>query len=156
MWLGLLCEWLKTKLIPIPTYVLPSTPVTQNYCPSQGWTLTFSSLCEWVILRFYPKVYARWTVIIGGGKSPIKWAKKPPTTRKSTAKLSHIAKVQGRLEPTLCQWWETESFKRGVLSSRPQVAPYVVACNLGILSFEVYRKSQHATYLRPTCDLPLT
>ena len=42
------------------------------------------------------KVYARWTVIIGGGKSPIKWAKKPPT-----AKLSHIAKVQDRLEPTL-------------------------------------------------------
>ena len=49
----------------------------------------------------HPKVYARWTVIIGGGKSPIKWAKKPPTTRKSTAKLSHIAKVQGRLEPAL-------------------------------------------------------
>ena len=47
------------------------------------------------------KVYARWTVIIGGGKSPIKWAKKPLTTRKSTAKLSHIAKVQGRLEPAL-------------------------------------------------------
>ena len=49
----------------------------------------------------HPKVYARWTVIIGGGKSPIKWAKKPPTTRKSTAKLSHIAKVQGRLQPAL-------------------------------------------------------
>ena len=47
------------------------------------------------------KVYARWTVIIGGGKGPIKWAKKPPTTRKSTAKLSHIAKVQGRLESAL-------------------------------------------------------
>ena len=49
----------------------------------------------------HPKVYVRWTVIIGGVKSPIKWAKKPPTTRKRTAKLSHIAKVQGRLEPTL-------------------------------------------------------
>ena len=49
----------------------------------------------------HPKVYARWTVIIGGGKSPIKWAKNPPTTRKSTAKLFHIAKVQGRLEPAL-------------------------------------------------------
>ena len=44
-------------------------------------------------------IYARWTV--GGGKSPIKWAKKPPTTRKSIAKLSHIAKVQGRLKPAL-------------------------------------------------------
>ena len=51
----------------------------------------------------HPKVYARWAVIIGGGKSPIKWAKKPPTTRKSTAKLSHIAQVQGRLEPTLAR-----------------------------------------------------
>ena len=49
----------------------------------------------------HPKVYARWTVIIGGGKSPTKWAKKPPTTHKSTAKLSHIAKVQGRLKPAL-------------------------------------------------------
>ena len=49
------------------------------------------------------KVYARWTVIIGGGKSPIKWAKKPPTTSKSTAKLSHIANIQGRLEPTLAR-----------------------------------------------------
>ena len=39
----------------------------------------------------HPKVYARGTVIIGGGKSLIKWAEKPPTTRKSTAKLSHIA-----------------------------------------------------------------
>ena len=48
-----------------------------------------------------PKVYARWTVIIGGGKSPIKLAKKLPTTRNSTAKLSHIAKVQGRLKPAL-------------------------------------------------------
>ena len=38
-----------------------------------------------------PKVYARWTVIIGGGKSPTKWAKKPPTICKSTVKLSHIA-----------------------------------------------------------------
>ena len=47
------------------------------------------------------KVYARWTVIIGGGKSQIKWAKKQPTTRKSNAKLSHIAKVQDRLEPAL-------------------------------------------------------
>ena len=56
----------------------------------------------------HPKVYARWTVSIGGGKSPIKWAKKPPTTRKSTAKLSHIAKVQGRLEPALDSG-ETES-----------------------------------------------
>ena len=49
----------------------------------------------------HPKVYARWTVIIGGGKSQIKWAKKSPTTRKSTAKLSHMAKVQGRFEPAL-------------------------------------------------------
>ena len=49
----------------------------------------------------HPKVYARWTVIIGGEKSPLKWAKKPLTTRKSTAKLSHIAKAQGRLEPAL-------------------------------------------------------
>ena len=49
----------------------------------------------------HPKVYARWTVVFGGGKSPIKWAMKPPTTRKSTAKLSHIAKVQARLEPAL-------------------------------------------------------
>ena len=39
----------------------------------------------------HPKVYARWTVMIGGGKSPIKWARKPPITGKSTAKLSHIA-----------------------------------------------------------------
>ena len=39
----------------------------------------------------HPKVYARWAVIIGGGKSPIKWVKKPPTILKSTAKLSHIA-----------------------------------------------------------------
>ena len=31
----------------------------------------------------------------------LKWVKKPPTTRKSTAKLSRIAKVQGRLEPAL-------------------------------------------------------
>ena len=60
----------------------------------------------------HPKVYARWTVIIGGGKSPIKWAKKPPTTPKSTAKLSHIAKViQGRLEPALASG-ERQSFKR--------------------------------------------
>ena len=51
----------------------------------------------------HPKVYARWTVIIGGGKSPIKWVKKPPTTYKSTAILSHIAKVQARLVPALCQ-----------------------------------------------------
>ena len=49
----------------------------------------------------HPKVYVRWTAIIGGGKSPIKWAKKPPTTRMSTAKLSHIAKVQGRFEPAI-------------------------------------------------------
>ena len=47
------------------------------------------------------KVYARRTVIIGGGKNPIKRAKKPPTTRKSTAALSHVAKVQGMLEPAL-------------------------------------------------------
>ena len=59
----------------------------------------------------HPKVYARWRVIIGGGKSPIKWAKKPPTTRKSTAKLSHrLPEVR-------------DSFKRNVLSSRPRVAP---------------------------------
>ena len=51
----------------------------------------------------YQKVYVRWAVIIGGGKSPTKWAKKPPTTRKSAAKLFHIAEVQARLEPTLCQ-----------------------------------------------------
>ena len=51
----------------------------------------------------HPKEYARWTVIIGGGKSPIKWAKKPPTTRKSTAQLSHIAKVRGRLERALAR-----------------------------------------------------
>ena len=51
----------------------------------------------------HPKVYAKWTVIIGGGKSPIKGAKKPPTTRKSTAKLSHQAKVQGRLKPALAR-----------------------------------------------------
>ena len=38
----------------------------------------------------YPKLYARWTVVIGGGKSPTKWAKKPPTIHKSTAELSHI------------------------------------------------------------------
>ena len=44
-----------------------------------------------------------WTVIIGRGKSPIKWAKIPSTTRKSSAKLSHIAKVQGRLEPALAR-----------------------------------------------------
>ena len=37
------------------------------------------------------KVYAKWTVAIGGGKSPTKWTKKPPTIRKSTAKLSPIA-----------------------------------------------------------------
>ena len=49
----------------------------------------------------HPKVYARRTVIIGGGKSPIKWAKKSLTTRKSIAKLSHIAKAQGKLEPAL-------------------------------------------------------
>ena len=48
-----------------------------------------------------PKVYARWTFIICGGKSPIKWAEKPPTTRNSTAKLSHIAKVQARHKPVL-------------------------------------------------------
>ena len=62
------------------------------------------------------------TVIIGGGKSPIKWAKKPPTTRKSTAKLSHIAKVQGRLEPVLARG-ERQSLKHSVLSAWPQVAP---------------------------------
>ena len=52
-----------------------------------------------------PKVglYARWTVIIGREKSPIKWAKKPLTTHKSTAKLSHIAKVQGRLKPAFAR-----------------------------------------------------
>ena len=36
--------------------------------------------------------------------SGLKWEKKkkkPPTTRQSTAKLSHITKVQGRLEPAL-------------------------------------------------------
>ena len=49
----------------------------------------------------HPKVYVRWTVIIGGEKSPTKLAKKPPITRKSTAKLSPIAKVQARLEPAL-------------------------------------------------------
>ena len=54
-----------------------------------------------VLLPNHPKVYARWTVIIVGRKSPIKRAKKPPTTRKSTTKLSHIAKVQGRLKPAL-------------------------------------------------------
>ena len=48
-----------------------------------------------------PKVYARWEVIFGGGQSPTKWAKKSLTTHKSTAKLSHIAKVQDRLEPAL-------------------------------------------------------
>ena len=50
----------------------------------------------------HPKVYARWTVV-GGGKSPIKWSKKPLTTRKSTTKLTHIAKVQGRHEPALAR-----------------------------------------------------
>ena len=70
----------------------------------------------------HPKVYARWTVIIGGGKSPIKWDMKPPATRKSTAKLSHRAKIQGRLEPTLASG-ERQSFKCDVLSSRPRVAP---------------------------------
>ena len=49
------------------------------------------------------KVYARWALIIGGRKNPIKWAKKPSTTRKSTAKLSHIAKVKGRLGPALAR-----------------------------------------------------
>ena len=62
----------------------------------------------------HPKVYVRWTVIIGGGKNPIKWAKKPSTTRKSTAKLSYIAKVQGRLEPALARG-ERQSFKCDVL-----------------------------------------
>ena len=33
----------------------------------------------------------------------IKWAKKPLTTRKSTAKFSHIAQVQGRLEAALAR-----------------------------------------------------
>ena len=36
-------------------------------------------------------MYARQTVVIGGVKSPTKWAKKLPTIRKSTVKLSHIA-----------------------------------------------------------------
>ena len=54
-----------------------------------------------VLYPDHPKVYARWTVFICGGKSPIKWDKKLPTTRKSTAKLSHIAKVQFRVEPAL-------------------------------------------------------
>ena len=67
----------------------------------------------------HPKVYARWTVIIGGGKIGLKT---PLTTHKSTAKLSHIAKVQGRLEPALARG-ERQSFKRDVLSSRPWVAP---------------------------------
>ena len=40
-----------------------------------------------VLHQDHPKVYARWIVIIGGGKSPTKWAKKLPTTRKTTAKL---------------------------------------------------------------------
>ena len=44
-----------------------------------------------VLYLYHTKVYARWTVIIGGGKSPTQWAKKPPTIRKSTVKLSHIA-----------------------------------------------------------------
>ena len=35
------------------------------------------------------------------GKSPTKWAKKPQTTRKSTAKLSHIARAQCKFEPPL-------------------------------------------------------
>ena len=39
----------------------------------------------------HQKVHPKWTVIIGGGKSPTKWAKKPPTIRKSTVKLFHIA-----------------------------------------------------------------
>ena len=61
-------------------------------------------MCDIEVLRLdHTKVYARWTVIIGGGKNPIKWAKKPPTTHKSTAKLSHIAKVQGRLEPAFAR-----------------------------------------------------
>ena len=67
-------------------------------------------------------IYARWTVIVGGGKSPIKWAKKPPTIRKSTAKLSHIAKVQGRLETVLASG-ERQSFKRDVLSSGHEWPP---------------------------------
>ena len=38
----------------------------------------------------HPKIYARRTVVICGEKSPTKWAKKPPTICKSTAKFSHI------------------------------------------------------------------
>ena len=70
----------------------------------------------------HPKVYARWTVVNGGGKSPTKWAQKPSTICKSTVKLSHIAKIQGRLQPALASG-ERQSFKRDVLSSLPRVAP---------------------------------
>ena len=84
------------------------------------------------------KVYARWTVIIGGGKSPITWAMKPPTTRKSTAKLCHIglAKVQGSFEPALSSGERLRVLNAMFLSSRPRVAPlnfYVKKVNVGII-----------------------
>ena len=63
----------------------------------------------------HPKVYARRTVVIGGGKSPTKWAKKPPAIRKSTAKLSHIA-----TGPRLAR---TSTLAIGAKLGRPTVHP---------------------------------
>ena len=52
----------------------------------------------------HPKIYLKCQVdCYYWWKKEPKWAKKPPTIRKSTAKLSHIAQVQGRLKPALAR-----------------------------------------------------
>ena len=67
----------------------------------------------------HPKVYARWTVIIGGGKSPNGLR----NHRQPASQLPNFkAKVQGRLEPVLARG-EKLSLKHSVLSAQPQVVP---------------------------------
>ena len=78
----------------------------------------------------YPKVYARWTVLIGVGKSPTKWAKKPPAIRKSTAKLSRMA-TGPRLARTnaLARSERQCGFKRAAFILSAMVAPLSSVAN---------------------------
>ena len=80
-----------------------------------------------VLYPDHPKVYARWTVVIGGGKGPNKWAKKPLTIRKSTAKLSHIA-TGPRLARTsaLARGERQSGFKRAAFILSATVAPRLI------------------------------
>ena len=79
----------------------------------------------------HPKVYARWAVVIGGGISPTKWAKKPSTIRKSTAKLSHIA-TSPRLARTraLARGERQSGFKRAAFVISATVFPQPEDCGM--------------------------